>query len=208
MPVRKGFAPTPAILSELDSRLGRGESFDAIVFGGRGDPLLHRGIGAILRKIRQQIHLRTILLTDGVVLADKDIRRDAGEAADVVAYLPSPEDPLRPGRAPDRRRAFGHHVESVAALGRETSAQISLELPVHAALSSLDETVRAWADAVKSIRPARVFVIPHPEADLGTAPELLAKVRREIGPRAGEYLPDPGFLDLRCWCGGVGPKAD
>ena len=94
-------AATRAILTELE----RGAAADAVVFGGAGDPLRHRGIGSILRALRTRAHVTTVVLTDGRLLADRDVRREAAEAALLVVWLPSVEDPEAAGSRASRMTA-------------------------------------------------------------------------------------------------------
>jgi wyosine [tRNA(Phe)-imidazoG37] synthetase (radical SAM superfamily) len=183
------------ILSELE----RGAPVDAIVFGGPGEPLRHRGIGSILRRLRSAAHLRTILLTDGTLLGDRSVRRDASEADLLVVWLPALEDRsvARDSRA--RRDAYERHVEGLAAFRRETKGAIALELPVRPGENDLEASRSAWKRAVETVRPERVFVIPAPGVPGETISDVLESVRNSVHPQAGAFLLDSTVIDRRCF---------
>ena len=190
-------AATRAILTELE----RGAAADAVVFGGAGDPLRHRGIGSILRALRTRAHVTTVVLTDGRLLADRDVRREAAEAALLVVWLPSVEDPEAAGsRASERAAAYERHVESIASFAREHPTPRGLELPVRSGETDGASSIEAWRRAVDRIRPERIFVVPAPGAgeDPGLA-DALERVRGGLPQRAGAYLDDGTEVDQRTW---------
>ncbi len=189
-------AAARVILSELD----RGASVDAIVLGGPGDPLRHGGVGSILRKIRAATHAPAIVLTDGALLSDRVVRRDASEADQIVAWVPAQvdrSDELDPVR---RAEAFERHVEGIAALGRESQVGIGLELPVVPGVNDGPESVEAWRRAAARTRAARVFVIPGPGVSGSEVAGALESTRAAIHRRAGAFLPDGTPVDSRCLC--------
>jgi wyosine [tRNA(Phe)-imidazoG37] synthetase (radical SAM superfamily) len=195
---RAHFSAPDAAVRSIFAAVERGVAVEALVLGGAGEPLRHMGIGQILRRIRTSAHLATIVLTSGDLLGDRDVRRDAGEADTVVAWLPALVD-ARVGGGPARADAWERHVEGIASLRRETRAKIVLEIPVHAGRNDGAESRAAWKRAAERIRPERVFVIPDPRAD-EPAPDVLESVRVAIHPRAGAFLPDGSAIDVRCYC--------
>jgi hypothetical protein len=190
-------AAVRAILSPLD----RGASVDAVVLGGPGDPLRHRGIGAILRRLRAQAHLGAVVLTTGEGLQDRDVRREAGEAGLVVVWMPALEDRTEPGNAYEREQAFERHTEAVASLRRDTTVAIALELPVRPGLNDGQRSREAWRHAAERIRPDRLFVVPAPGATGPDLPRALEDLRAAFPRAAGAFLDDGTIVDRRCFCG-------
>ena len=84
-PARSHFSVPDAAARVILSELDRGVSVDAFVFGGSGDPLRHGGVGSLLRKIRATTHVPTILLTDGALLRDRDVRSLLSDAQSVAS---------------------------------------------------------------------------------------------------------------------------
>lgn len=200
LPSRAHFSDPSAAVRTILSPLERGASVDAIVLGGAGEPLRHRGIGAILRRLRAQSHLGAVLLTAGVLLRDRDVRREAAEAGLVVVWMPALEDRSEGGDSFARREAFERHVEAVASLRRETSTPVALELPVRPGVNDGPVSRDAWHRAAERIRPDRLFVIPAPGAASRDLPEALEALRGAFPQQAGAFLDDGTIVDRRCFC--------
>lgn len=185
--------------------LGSGEAPEHVAFGGAGDPLRELGIATVMRRIRTLAHLGSIVFTDGALLQDREVRRDASEAEVVVAWVPPLARVGEPPRSPAaiaRENAFDRHVEGIAALRRETQVRVVVELEVRPGENDLPESVAAWRRAIETIRPHRVMVIPPGPFP---PPETLAaidRVREPLGRIAGASLLDPIAADRRCWCAG------
>lgn len=200
-PHRAHFSDPNAAVRAILSPLDRGASVDAIVLGGAGDPLRHRGLGAILRRLRGQVHMGAVVLTAGHELRDRDVRREAGEAGMVVVWMPALEDRSEPADAYEREQGFERHVEAVASLRRETTVAIALELPVHPGMNDGSRSREAWHHAAERIRPDRLFVVPAPGATGPDLPRALEDMRAAFPRAAGAFLDDGTLVDRRCFCG-------
>lgn len=200
---RTHFSVPAATARGILARIERGVSVDAVVLGGDGEPLRQIGIGSICRKVRRDAHLSTVILTDGTMLGDREVRRELADADTVVAWLPALRDRVAQGRAAVSARAdaWERHVEGIGSLRREAQVHIALEIPVFPGGNDGEESRAAWRRAAERIRPDRVFVIPDPRADSDTS-LVLEEVRVAIHPAAGAYLPDGTIVDRRCGCGG------
>ena len=200
LPSRAHFSDPSAAVRAILSPLERGASVDAIVLGGAGEPLRHRGIGALLRRLRAQSHLGAVVLTTGVLLRDRDVRRESAEAGLVVVWMPALEDRSEPGDDFARREAFERQVEAVASLRRETSASVALEIPVRPGLNDGPASRDAWLAALDRIRPERIFLVPAPGVTSADLPAALEKLRTAFPRQAGAYLDDGTIVDRRCFC--------
>jgi wyosine [tRNA(Phe)-imidazoG37] synthetase (radical SAM superfamily) len=198
---RTHYSAPEAVLRAILTPLDRGAAVDAVVFGGPGDPLRHRSLGPVLRRLRTSAHVTTVVLTDGILLRDRDTRREAGEAGIIAAWLPALEDSAEDPRGLERREAFEVHVEGVASLRRETPTGVALELPVHPGRNDTRASVEAWARCVRRIRPDRVFVIPAPDAAEEGLPDALERVRQAVHASAGAFLDDSTIVDRRDFSG-------
>jgi len=202
---RTHFSVPAATARAVLAHIERGVSVDAVVLGGDGEPLRQIGIGSICRKIRREVHLPTVILTDGTLLGDREVRRELADADTVVAWLPALREQAAgggPGRAAAitaRADAWERHVEGIASLRRETQVHIALEIPVYPGRNDGEESRAAWRRAAERVRPDRVFVIPDPRAETDTS-IILEDIRTAIHPLAGAYLPDGTIVDRRCAC--------
>ena len=170
---------------------------DAVVFGGPGDPLRHRGLGTILRRLRTSAHLETIVLSDGVLLEDREVRREIGEAGWVVVWLPAAEDRSEIPADLERREAWDRHVEGAAALRRETPTRVALELPIRPGVNDGETSLAAWRRSVERVRPHRVFVIPAPGVGAEESAAALERARAAVHPQAGAFLDDGTLVERR-----------
>jgi wyosine [tRNA(Phe)-imidazoG37] synthetase (radical SAM superfamily) len=200
-PLRAHFSDPAAAVRAVLAPLEHGASVDTVVLGGPGEPLRHRGIGAILRRIRSQAHLGAVVLTNGAPLRDRDVRREAAEAGLVVVWMPALEDGTAEEDAYDRAQAFERHVEAVASLRRETPAAIALEFPVRPGLNDGPASRDAWRAAVDRIRPERVFLMPAPNVEEAQVGAVLEDLRRSYPRSSGVFLDDGTIVDRRCFCG-------
>ena len=207
LPSRAHFSDPSSAVRSILAPLDRGASVETVVLGGAGEPLRHRGIGAILRRIRTQVHLGPVVLTNGVLLRDRDVRREAAEAGLLVVWLPALEDRSEPGDAYARRLAWERHVETVASLRRETSVPIALEVAVRPGFNDGPVSRAAWQSAAERIRPERMFVVSAPGVEDPELPSTLEQIRATLRRSAGAFLDDGTIVDRRCFCGVVeGPR--
>lgn len=205
LPSRTFFSEPARALRAILAPLERGAAVDAVVFGGPGDPLRHRGIGNVLRNLRRQAHVTTVVLTDGALLRDREARRDAGEAGTVMAWLPSialdgegaADDAVA---ALGRRTRFERHVEGIASLKRESPARVSLEIPVRPGVDDAPGPIEAWRKAAERIGADRILVVPAPGVAEESTGGALDRVRAAMPSRAGAFLCDDTPVDVRCHC--------
>jgi wyosine [tRNA(Phe)-imidazoG37] synthetase (radical SAM superfamily) len=200
-PARAHFSDPAAAVRAILSPLDRGAAVDSLVLGGAGDPLRHRGIGAILRRLRTQAHLGAVVLTNGAPLRDRDVRREAAEAGLLVVWMPAVEDRSEPGDPYDRAQAFERQVEAVASLRRDTSASVALELPVRPGYNDGPTSRDAWLAAVERIGPERVFLVPAGNVQDPELPAALEELRSRFPRSTGAFLDDDTIVDRRCFCG-------
>ncbi len=197
MPSRVHFSAPEKAASDILRAVDRGMAVDAVVFGGPGDPLRHRGIGTVLRRVRTSAHLETVILSDGLLLADRDVRREVGEAGLVVAWMPALEDSSEKPSGLARSDAWERHAEGIAALHRETPTRIALELPIRPGVNDGAESLAAWRRGIERVRPDRVFLVPAPGVPEDAVAATLDLMRAKVHPRAGAFLSDGTIVDQR-----------
>jgi wyosine [tRNA(Phe)-imidazoG37] synthetase (radical SAM superfamily) len=200
VPTRTHFSVPESAARVVLAEVERGISVDALVLGGPGEPLRHGGLGTILRKLRTASHLRTIVMTNGELLVDRDVRRELREGDTVAAWLPALRDAEVPGPRGERDDLWERHVEGIASLRRETQVRIVLELPVRPGRNDGVESREAWRRAAERIRPERIMVIPDSRSNPAEIAAPLDSVRRFVHSKAGAFLADGTAPDCRCYC--------
>lgn len=82
---RKIFVPTSKVIEDL--RASRWREADIITFSGSGEPTLALNIGECIREIRALTAKPTLVLTNGILLADPQVRRDLAESDRVYVKI-------------------------------------------------------------------------------------------------------------------------
>jgi len=71
---RKDYIKIENIIDELNDYLRNPPSIDVITVTGSGEPTLNSGIGKIINHIKSNYKYKTVLLTNGTLLFDKNVR--------------------------------------------------------------------------------------------------------------------------------------
>jgi len=82
---RKIFVPTSKVIEDL--KASRWREADIITFSGSGEPTLALNIGECIREIRALTAKPTLVLTNGILLADPQVRRDLAESDRVYVKI-------------------------------------------------------------------------------------------------------------------------
>jgi wyosine [tRNA(Phe)-imidazoG37] synthetase (radical SAM superfamily) len=191
---REEFVPTDEVIAELDEYFttpegGRaGQAPDVVTLTGSGEPTLHSGIGRIIAFLKERTELPVVVLTNGSLLGDPQVRLDL-MAADIV--VPSLDAARKESYARVNRpaRDCGDPqglIEGLAAFSEEFGGETWLEILLVAGLNDSEADVEALAAAVARIRPSRVQLntVVRPPAESWARP-LTADRMREIASRFG-----------------------
>ncbi len=177
---RAEYAPTAAIIAEIDaffSQEERAAAVDFVTVTASGEPVLHSGLGAIISHLKQRAGKPVAVLTNGTLLWEAQVRQELAQA-DVV--IPSLDSALptgfrkidRPARCVDLDRL----IEGLAVFSQEFTGQIWLEILFAAGINDSEEEVEALCRAAGRMRldriqlntvarpPLESFARPEPEA--------------------------------------------
>ncbi len=188
---RREYIPTTAILAELSAYLaGDNPAPDYLTLAGSGEPTLHAGLGQIIVQLKKITDIPVAVLTNGVLLADPQVRQELSQA-DVI--LPS-LDAVSPTLFQKINRPLpGLRVEDLIsglqALRREYSGQIWLEILLLRGLNDTSAEMAKLKEAVAAIRPDAVHLntVVRPGVEdyaMAVSPEVLAAAARFFGPTA------------------------
>ncbi len=84
---RRDYVPLDEVYRALEQWLARGEAVDRMTLCGSGEPTLHLHFGDVLRWIKAHTETPTLLMSNGALFADPEIRRDAALADTVKISL-------------------------------------------------------------------------------------------------------------------------
>lgn len=152
------FCPTSEVIAELDAVLPDLGELDSVTFSGSGEPLLHTGIGAIVRHLKKAHPTRRVtVLTNGTQLRDPSVRRDLLQADFVVPSLDSAtEEGFRNICRPHSGIRVADVVSGIASFRGEFEGQIHLEIFVVPGINDTPSELAALRQAVDAIRPDKI----------------------------------------------------
>ncbi|HPC20525.1 MAG: radical SAM protein [Kiritimatiellae bacterium] len=187
---RREWVPTADVLAEFDRWVAAGGQADHVTLSGSGEPTMHVGFGAVLRHVKQAGPFRTALLSNGSLMWQPEVRRDAA-AADVIKVTLSAwdEDSFQRIHRPAPGLSFARLLEGEQALRREFAGRLWVEVMLLPGYNDEPQQVQAIADLVKTLaadavhlnttsRPAMagVRLPPVPEAWLRTVAAAFSPV--------------------------------
>ena len=191
---RREYSPTNEIIAELEEYLagldaGGGSVPQVITLTGSGEPTLHSGIGRVIAWLKGRTELPVVVLTNGSLLADPQVRLDL-MGADIVA--PSLDSARAESYALVNRPAASCPdpaglIEGLAAFTEEFGGQVWLEILLVEGVNDSEADIGALARAVARIRPDRVQLgtVVRPPAVASAKPVAAARLR-EIAGRFGD----------------------
>lgn len=192
---RREWVPTADVLAELDRWLaahpdGGAGVADHLTFSGAGEPTLHRDLGRIAAWLAGRSPVPLVLLTNGTLLGDPALRAELAPFAVICPSLDAAtEATFRALNRPHPSLTAAALVDALAALRREVSAEIWLEVLLAEGVNDRDAELDALAAAIARIDPHRVqvntAVRPGTDPALGPASaETLARALARFGSRA------------------------
>jgi wyosine [tRNA(Phe)-imidazoG37] synthetase (radical SAM superfamily) len=154
---RGEYVPTQDVIKELSCWLAEDGAADCITLSGSGEPTLHTGFGEILRFIKSNTDIRTVLLTNSTLFCDQQVRADA-ISADVIKVSLSAWDQasFEAVNRPVAGIFFDQVVAGLAALRAEFAGEIWMEVFLVPGLNTLPEQVKKIAALAAEISPDRI----------------------------------------------------
>lgn len=187
---RGDFVPVAEVLDELARTLPQVPRPDYITISGSGEPTLNVRLGEVIDGIRRLTDVPVAIITNGTLLSDPAVRRDAAKADLVVPSLDAgDEETYQKINRPTRGLTLEDLVEGIAAFRREFRGQLWLEVFLAAGINDSEEQVRRMAPLIARIHPDRVQLNtatrPTAETDVRPVPaERLAELARLLGDKA------------------------
>ncbi|HSA95620.1 MAG TPA: radical SAM protein [Acidobacteriota bacterium] len=187
---RRGFFPPRRILAQVRAAVRSGQRIDVITFSGSGEPTLNKDIGRLIRSIKRMARLPVAVLTNGTLLARREVRRDLAAADIVIPSLDAgPAELFRRVNRPHATLVNEKVIDGLARFRDEYAGEIRLEIMLVRGVNDSPAAVRALKAAVARIRPDRIELntVVRPPAERAAKPlgaAALGRIRRELGPRA------------------------
>ncbi len=188
--VRREYVPTAAVIEEIRAWFRAPVPVDVMTLAGSGEPTLHTGFGEILRELRKMGAPKTLLLSNGSLFSDPEVRRAACEA-DIVKLSLSAWDDASLARInrPAPGLSFAAMIEGMRRFRSEFAGELRLEVFLVAGLNTFPEDVARIAEFAGSIQPDRIQLntAVRPPAEATVSPvtrEEMEKIAAAFRPKA------------------------
>lgn len=156
---RGDYVPIQDVLAELEQWKAAGGSADHITLAGSGEPTLHIFFGDVLRWIKEHTEIPSVLLTNGTLLHDPDVRRSAALADKVKVTLSAwDEASFQQIHRPAQGITFDLLVQGERAFRKCYSGELSVEVFIVDGINAQVSKVQQIAEVVRSIQPDRIDI--------------------------------------------------
>ena len=187
---RRADVPLEEILAELDTWRRAGGEADFVTLGGSGEPTLHPQFGELLRWIRDNLPFRSLLLSNGTLFADEEVRHAAAQA-DVVKISLHAWDQASFERLarPHASLRFDAILDGYRRFRRVFRGRLHVEVFVVPGVNDRPEQMARIARLAQSFRPdvINLNTLDRPPADASLQvcpPETLAQLATLFTPAA------------------------
>lgn len=199
---RREYIPCSMIIEQVErafARLDHGE-IDWITFVGSGEPILHEGIGSLIRQVKARTEIPVAVITNGTFLDRADVRDDLQAADAVLPTLDagSPELYQKINR-PHPEATFEKHLEGLISFGSEYKGLYWPEVMLIDGLNVSEAALHELAHAFERIQPDKIhlnlptrppvetWVQPADEEGLKRAAAILGDVTEVVHPVEGLF---------------------
>lgn len=154
---RREYVPVQDVIEELDDWIKSNGTADYITLSGSGEPTLHSRFGEIIEFIHAASSIPVVLLTNGSLLGNADVR-SAASKADIVKVSLSAGEPslLEKINRPHPDVTLEGLVEGIRRFRNEFTGGLWLEVFVIRGLNSSPEDILQIAELAKKFAPDRI----------------------------------------------------
>ncbi len=154
---RADYIPVDAVLDELADWLEHGGDVDFITLAGSGEPTLHAGFFRVIDFIHQHSSIPVAVLTNGSLLDDSEVRRQAARA-DLVKVSLSAWDQasLAAINRPVVGIDFNRLIYGIKRFRAEFERQLWLEVFIVEEMNDAPDQVAAIAEFANALAPDRI----------------------------------------------------
>lgn len=191
---RREYVPVNGVLGEFDDWLTHDGQADCVTLAGGGEPTLHSRFGEVIDAIGTRCSLRRILLSNGSLFSQPDVRLAAAKAEVVKATLSAwDQASFEAVHQPHAALTFEGFITGLNAFRREFSGEYWLEVFVVPGLNDDPERMGRIARLAERIGPDRIhlntavrpaqdgLVKPVPSFRMAELAELFNPVAEVIG---------------------------
>jgi len=201
---RQEYYPSEEILAEVRKALEAHKpgEIDWVTFVGSGEPLLHAGMGYLIRQVKSMTVLPVAVITNGSLLYLPEVRQELSAADAVLPSLDAGTASLyRMINRPHPELTFERLVEGLVAFREEYCGKLWVEVMLVRGLNDTPQVLWDIAKVLQKIRPDAVHInLPtRPPAETWVqipSEESLMQAMAILGNIAEVVHPAEGSFDL------------
>ena len=184
----ENFAPVTRVLAELKDTLEKIVP-DVITLAGSGEPTLHSEIDKIIAGIKDLTDTRIVLLTNGSLLWNEEIRKRIRGVDIVMPTLSTVfEDTFRAIHRPHQDLRLPEIIQGIKTFRREFHGLMYLEVVLLDGFNDSDKEITGLKRVIDEISPDKVQLntVVRPPSDPGARPldrERLEYIKGLLGDR-------------------------
>ena len=154
---RKNFYPRSEILSQIRERIQSGARIDYITFSGSGEPTLYRGLGELIRDIKNMTDIPVAVLTNSTTISSPPIRNELREADLVVPSLDAAVQPVfEKVNRPHPELQIKDIIQGLTLFKQEFSGSLWIEILLVKGINDSEQHIQALRKALDQIKPDKV----------------------------------------------------
>jgi len=190
---RKVYVPTSAVLAELKEWLKTGHRADYITLSGSGEPTLHLQFGEVLKFIRENSTIPAVLLTNGALLYQPEVREAASHANVVKISLSAwDQSSFEWVNRPHPKLRFEQLIEGQKAFRDQFEGRLWMEVFLIRGMNSMPKDVHKIAALAREIKPDHIHLntaVRPPSEDFVTAlPQEQMSILTHVFQPQGEII--------------------
>ncbi len=178
------------VLAELDGWRATDGAADHITLAGSGEPTLHTHFGDVFEWVKKNTSIHSVLLTNGTLLHDPEVRAGAALADKVKVTLSAwDEASFQQIHRPAQGITFDLLISGERVFREEYSGELSVEVFIVEGVNSQIYNVQKIVEVVESLNPDRIDINTaiRPPAVKGIRPateDRLLALSEMFGPKA------------------------
>ncbi len=165
---RREYVPFAEVERELRAWFAAGADADIVTLAGQGEPTLHTAFGGVIDLVHVLGPLPVAILSNGSLMHDPDVRRDAARADLVKVSLGAWDDAsLVQLNHPARGVRFDVLLEGLVAFRQQFEGELRLEVMLVAGINDTADAVKRIAACAERIAADQIELntVARPPAD-------------------------------------------
>ena len=197
---RKPYIPADKILDQLDQKLKEGLHADYITLAGSGEPTLNNEIGSLIAGIKQRTEIPVVVLTNGSLFGDIQVRQSVMEADAVLPSLDGYDQrTFEIINRPHPAIQFDTMVKGLIEFRKAYQGHIWLEVFILEGINDTEVDAKHFKYWTDRINPEKIHintaVRPSAEKNIRQAsPQRMAQFCKILGKKAEVIAP---FEDIK-----------